>query len=50
MVQELNPGHGQTSVSAQNDQVVKEQAAQRNSADKPLKSNGGTISLSMGRG
>jgi Rieske Fe-S protein len=30
MVQEVNPGDGQTSVSAQNEQVVQEQAAQGN--------------------
>lgn len=34
MVQEVNPGDGQTSVSAQNEQVVKEQAAQGNLPDK----------------
>ena len=34
MVQEVNPGDGQTSVSAQNEEVVKEQAAQGNLPDK----------------
>ncbi|MEO8972822.1 MAG: ubiquinol-cytochrome c reductase iron-sulfur subunit [Ktedonobacteraceae bacterium] len=34
MVQEVNPGDGQTSISAQNEQVVKEQAAQGNLPDK----------------
>ncbi len=34
MVQEVNPGDGQTSASAQNEQVVKEQAAQGNLPDK----------------